>query len=693
MQKIYRVGIVGCGNIAEQHLKFLTKMNMAQVVGLADTYIENANLLGDKYGISTRCSSLEALLDAQTIDVLHICTPPAHHYEQAMFALEKGIHVFLEKPLALQASQVAELYDCAVAHQVILCPGFLQLFLPRMVETLKLIRGGKLGKVIQVECFYGFEAFGSEVYKSRKLPWSFELPGGLFHNHLAHPLYLVLSLIGESQTLQVISRAFGVLPQNMTDHLELLIEGQNANAHITMSVVSQTSFYFIRILCSKGAVVVDLQRLSVVLDAKGAQPGVIHRFLSNFEIARQLVVSSIANIFGILSGELVPYLGMQKLFETFYEGLGSNTRFPVSRELAVAVAQAEERIVVGIKKTRPDLTPRIVQQEFSVSTKRILVTGAAGFLGTSIVRELIKAGYNVCAYVRPLSRIAVLEQLGAGIVFGDMREYDGLERATQGMDYIVHAAAGMRGSRDVMLETSLQGVENIARAANMNKIKKVIYISSTGVYDYSMLHKSNVITEQTPLESQPEMRGGYTFAKCNAEEVALANLGNADVAWTILRPSILFGDGRPVHRLLTGALIGNFFFCFGGSRHYLRLVHADDVGVAVICALEREEAKGKVFNVSHPDPYTIGQYFRQAKPTEFGKRIWIVYIPKFVMSTASFVLDISRKIFKEGPNISQRQLAYWYCSCRVGTQLIRDKLGWEPKATNIGEAILANENR
>jgi nucleoside-diphosphate-sugar epimerase len=192
-----------------------------------------------------------------------------------------------------------------------------------------------------------------------------------------------------------------------------------------------------------------------------------------------------------------------------------------------------------------------------------------------------------------------------------------------------------------------------------------------------------MITEQTPLESEPELRGGYTFAKCKAEEVALANLGNVDVAWTILRPSILFGDGRPVYGLLTGALIGNFFVCFGGSRHYLRLVHADDVGDAVISSLEKEGSKGMVFNVSHPDPFTIGQYFRQVKPTEFGKRIWVLYIPKFVMGTASLILEISRKIFKNGPSISQRQIAYWYCGCRIDAQLIQTKLGWQPKVGNI----------
>lgn len=692
MNKILRVGIVGCGNIAEQHLKFLTKLDLVQVVGLADTQIVNAHTLGEKYSIEGCYTSVEALLEAQAIDVLHICTPPAYHYDQAKLALESGIHVFLEKPLTLQASQVEELYDCAAVHQVVLCPNFLQLFQPRMIEALKLIRQGKLGRIIQVECFYGFDAYSSDVYRSSGLPWSFELPGGLFRNHLAHPLYLALSLIGAPNTIQVSSRSFGVLPQNMTDHINVLIEGQEANAHITLSVVPQTAFYYVRIVCQNGTVLVDLHRLNVLLDGKGGQPGAIHRFLSNFDLARQLFGANLANIINIVSGKLMPYQGMQKLFEAFYHGLSQGEPAPIKRDLAIAVAQTEEVVAAAIKKTKPDLATRPARQECSATAKRVLVTGATGFLGKSIVRELIESGYSVRAYVRPLSSIGMLEQLGAEIVFGDVRQYDSLEKATQGVDYIVHAAAGMRGARDVMLETSLEGVENIACAANANKIKKVIYISSTGIYDYSKLRKSNVITEQTPIESEPEMRGGYTFAKCKAEEVALANLGNVDVAWTILRPSILFGDGRPVHGLLTGVLIGNFFVCFGGSRHYLRLVHADDVGVAVINALEKEEAKGMVFNVSHPDPYTIGQYFRHAKPTGFGKPIWIVYIPKFVMGTASFLLDIVRKIFKKGPNISQRQLAYWYCGCRVDTQLIQNKLGWQPKAANIGETFLVNEN-
>jgi len=683
MSKSYNVGVVGCGNIADQHLKFLSKMEQVHVVGLADVNIDNANKLGEKYEIGARFTSLEEMLEAQSIDVLHVCTPPADHYAQAKLAINKGIHVLLEKPLSVHSSEVAELFESAIKNNVQLCPDFIQLFLPCMSKANDLIKEGSLGKIIRVECFYGFDAIGSEVNKSIGLPWSYKLPGGIFHNHLAHPLYLVLNLIGNPRSVQVDSRSYGVLPQNMTDHLEILIKGDNANGYITMSVVPKTPFYYIRILCEKGAIHVDLLRLNVVLDAKGEQPGAIYRFLSNFNLANQQISAGIANILNIIKGKLVSYQGMQKLFEVFYKGLDSNLTSPIESTLAVAVARTEEKIAAEIEKKLPDVTPHLLKQSYAAAAKRVLVTGASGFLGTSIVKKLVNAGFIVRAFVRPLSHVSRLEENGVEVVFGDVRSFEDLEKAAEGIDFIVHAAAGMQGSRDVLLETSVKGVENVTQISQIKKIKKVIYISSSGVYDYANLRNGSFITEKSEVEKKPEMRGPYTLAKCKAEEVALKNLNNAQVAWTILRPGILFAENPRIHTLIACFQVNNLVFCFTNPWNFLRIVHVDDVAEGVVLSLENDESAGKVFNISDSDPIRVKQFIKLSKPKEFGKQLHFVYIPQFVMLTASLLLQGIKKLFKKVPSISSRQLAYWYRNCRIDSSQIIQKLGWHQQSKYI----------
>jgi predicted dehydrogenase len=98
-EKPLRVGVVGCGQVARHHLRFIKEVKNAQVVGLADVSQHNAESLGREYGISSIYRSLNELLESTPIDVLHIVTPPELHYEQAANAIQNGIHVLVEKPL------------------------------------------------------------------------------------------------------------------------------------------------------------------------------------------------------------------------------------------------------------------------------------------------------------------------------------------------------------------------------------------------------------------------------------------------------------------------------------------------------------------------------------------------------------------------------------------------------------------
>ena len=105
-----RVGIVGCGRVADHHLKHLQRTSSAQVVGLADSDAENLRRLGDKYGITNLHSSLDAMLQSTAVDVVHICTPPFDHFSLAQTAIRRGVHVLVEKPIAFNAAEVAQLY-------------------------------------------------------------------------------------------------------------------------------------------------------------------------------------------------------------------------------------------------------------------------------------------------------------------------------------------------------------------------------------------------------------------------------------------------------------------------------------------------------------------------------------------------------------------------------------------------------
>src|SRR5215471_9360168 len=128
--KQIRAGIVGCGRVADHHLKHIIRSGVGTIAGLVDSNLENLRQLGEKYEVSNLHSSLDALLESTPLDVVHICTPPFDHHSLAQSAIRRGVHVLVEKPIALSATKVAQLYEEANQGGVLLCPDFIQLFHP-----------------------------------------------------------------------------------------------------------------------------------------------------------------------------------------------------------------------------------------------------------------------------------------------------------------------------------------------------------------------------------------------------------------------------------------------------------------------------------------------------------------------------------------------------------------------------------
>ena len=103
-----RAAIVGCGSIASVHAKSIRKLPGNELVGFADIKEERARAFADEYG-GRAYSNLEEMLERERPEVLHICTPHYLHVPMAIYGLEKGCHVFMEKPPAISKEQFAEL--------------------------------------------------------------------------------------------------------------------------------------------------------------------------------------------------------------------------------------------------------------------------------------------------------------------------------------------------------------------------------------------------------------------------------------------------------------------------------------------------------------------------------------------------------------------------------------------------------
>src|SRR5690242_14693580 len=99
------VALVGCGKIADAHIEQIQRLNCAQVVAVCDTEPILAEQLACRYSVPVWYHDFDRMLAEHHVDVVHIATPPHSHLRLTRAALNAGCHIFLEKPLAVNAEE------------------------------------------------------------------------------------------------------------------------------------------------------------------------------------------------------------------------------------------------------------------------------------------------------------------------------------------------------------------------------------------------------------------------------------------------------------------------------------------------------------------------------------------------------------------------------------------------------------
>ena len=678
-RKLLRVGIVGCGRVANQHVSAIQASGRAQLAGVADVNQENAMRLAKLAGIDNVYSSLEDLLGSTELDVVHIVTPPAYHYVNARMVLDHGVSAFLEKPLVFSAAELRDLYQRAAAKQVSLCPDFTWLFHPHLQQAIAMVERGQFGQVKHVECHVYLDPsdlHGPEVTESIGLHWSYRLPGGPLNNYLSHPLSIALFFAGVPEDMKVNGSNSGVLTGGLVDQLSIQIQGSRCTASIDFSLAVKPAFTDVRVFCDKGTFTVNYDSQTLLVERPRPLPRAVNRGLASFVTSYQLTKQATSNIVKVALRRMVPYAGLRLLTSRFYESLLTSSVPPITSELAESVVQAEETIFKVGGKFQLDVNRRPSRQAAIRQPERILVTGAGGYVGYHLVRELVASGYYVRALVRPLSRIERLNSLGVEIVFGDVRSGNDVHQAAEGMDVIVHAAAAMRGREQFMVDVAVQGTKNIAEAAAAMNVKRVLYLSSMSVYDYSRMKNGDTITETSPLEEQPHLRGAYSLAKRQAEDVALLHLKDSAPAWTIVRPSVIIGGG-PDPLAAAGSKLGKRLVCCSPRGKRIRVIHVDDVATGMISLLQNDSTKNQVYTLSNA-PIRLSDYV-QSCAGNGSEAPSPIYVPYFVTWLGAKGVNLLCKLTGKKPKMSNRQLKYLYRDLGANSDALTQETGWQPR--------------
>jgi dihydroflavonol-4-reductase len=216
------------------------------------------------------------------------------------------------------------------------------------------------------------------------------------------------------------------------------------------------------------------------------------------------------------------------------------------------------------------------------------LTGASGFVGSAVARQLMSEGFAVRALVRRGSSRANVNGLDIELVEGDIRDADLLRRAMRGSRYLFHVAADYRlwapDPREI-LATNFDGTRAVMAAALEAGVERVVYTSSVATLRLS--EDGAPVDETAPLDESNAI-GAYKRSKVLAERLVERMVADAKLPAVIVNPSTPVGprDVRPTPtgRIVVEAASGRMpAFVDTG----LNLVHVDDVAAGHIAALRR----------------------------------------------------------------------------------------------------------
>jgi len=256
----------------------------------------------------------------------------------------------------------------------------------------------------------------------------------------------------------------------------------------------------------------------------------------------------------------------------------------------------------------------------NLSNKKILVTGADGFIGSHLTEELVRRGHDVRAFVlyNSFNSWGWLDHSAREIkekidVFaGDIRDPYGVKQAMKGCDVVLHLAALIAipysyHSPDTYVDTNVKGTLNIVQAARELGVSKVVHTSTSEVYGTARFVP---ITEEHPLQGQSP----YSASKIGADQIAMSFYSSFNTPVATIRPFNTYGPRQSaravIPTIITQLASGKRRIKLGAVTPTRDFNYVKDTVAGFIAVAEAEQAVGEVINIGSNFEISVGDTAR-----------------------------------------------------------------------------------
>lgn len=300
-----------------------------------------------------------------------------------------------------------------------------------------------------------------------------------------------------------------------------------------------------------------------------------------------------------------------------------------------------------------------------MSKKKILITGAAGFLGSHLTEKLVKLGHKVVAFDRYnsnndffwLNKLRDQNKKNCHFILGDIRDYDSVFNAMKGCDTVLHLAA-LIGipysyySPIAYVKTNIEGTYNVLESSRKLKLKNIVITSTSEVYGtakYLPIDENHEINSQSP----------YAASKTAADHLAISYFRSFKLPIKIIRPFNIYGPRQSeraiIPTIINQALNSKKSIFLGNTTPSRDFNYVFDVIDAFIKIMNSKKANGQIINVAN------------------NKKISVLFLCKEILKIIN-----SKKMIKVKKN-RKRPISSEVENLQGNNKKIKKLLLWKPK--------------
>ncbi|MGE3171033.1 MAG: Gfo/Idh/MocA family oxidoreductase [Planctomycetota bacterium] len=618
-----RTALIGSGFIAAVHLQVLRSVPGVRVVALCDTVPARAERLARQFGVEKVFGSLDELLASRVANAVHVLVPPTLHTEIGRRCLEHGLHVLVEKPMALRLDDIAELDRAARAHGSVLGVNHNQACHPGVVRLVDHLAAGRLGRLEHIAVVHNVPL--RQLQTGDVGHFMFQSEANILLEQGVHVFSIVHRLLGECRAMTAAPTVPRTLPNGARffDEWNLQLTCERGSASVRMAFGRSMTETTVHAIGSDGAAFVDLQRNACWLTRKTRWLDFLDQgrnlAAGGLHLLRRAAMSVLGYGLGLFKLRFPddPFLrGMRRSLTEFHQAVRERSALDNSAAAGAAVLRMCQQAAAAAGAGDRPVAKYEPADPGPARAGEVVVLGGAGFVGRRCVQQLLDQGKPVTLVLRRPGLLPTwMRRPDVRVFEGDAVDAEVLARAFAGADCVLHLAT-VAGDDPAQVEATMAAaVRTAGRAARAASVRRLVYASSTAAL---YLGDRGRVTGAASADPKPQLRAAYARGKVAAERELLdlrgGDPGRPGLDVVIVRPAIVLGHGNPYEHSGLGLWVrDNHCVGWGRGDVPLPLVLVDDCAAGLCAALFADAARNRSYNLAGPVRPTAREFVHELR--------------------------------------------------------------------------------